>query len=161
MAKTLNKGPLVRALAPGLAALFALPVLSLSASAQSALERNLPEQVAPPPGAVSVGEADYGKSDDTPLGVDVAGVRLIGPNEALAAKAPHGVTVGNVPDIAPQAATAVLSPFVGKPLTRALIVRMQGELAAVWRKAGFPFVSVTVPPQGGLWRVVAARSDRA
>lgn len=147
MAKTTNKGALAHALKPGFAALLALASFPPSAFAQSALERNLPEQVAPAPGTVLIGEPDYGQGDDTPLGVDVAGVRLIGQDEAVAAKAPYGVTVSNVANIAPQAATAALQPFVGQPLTRALIVRMQSELAAVWRGQGFPFVSVTVPPQ--------------
>jgi hypothetical protein len=60
------------------AALLLLPVLSLPAVAQSALERNLPEQTVPGSTSISVGEQDYGKGDDTPLGVSVAGVRLIG-----------------------------------------------------------------------------------
>lgn len=117
------------------------------AFAQSAVERNLPEQVVPQLGALSVGEADYGRADSQPLGVDVLGVRLIGRDEAVAATPPHGVTVSNVPDIAPQAVTTALSPFVGQPLSRALIVQMQVEVASLWREAGFPFVSVTVPPQ--------------
>jgi hemolysin activation/secretion protein len=147
MLKMLTRGVLAHALVAGFATVLVLPALCSFALAQQALERNLPEQVAPRPGAVSVGEQDYGEADDTPLGVDVAGVRLIGQDEAVTAKAPRGISIGNVPGIAPQTATTVLSPFVGKPLTRALIVRMQSELATVWRTSGFPFVSVTVPPQ--------------
>lgn len=149
MVKTNITGASAGALAARLAALLclSLPALSLPAFAQSALERNLPDPVVPRPGAVSVGEQDYGKSDDTRLGVSVAGVRLIGQDEAVQAATPRGVTIGNVPGIAPQAAKAALSPYVGKPLTKALIASMQRDLAGVWRKAGFPFVSVTVPPQ--------------
>jgi len=117
------------------------------AHAQSALERNLPAQVAPRPGALVVGEADYGKGDDKPLGVNLAGVRLIGPDEQVSETAPRGISLGDVPGIAPEAVKAALSPYVGKSLTRARIARMQSGLAALWRKAGFPFVSVTVPPQ--------------
>lgn len=129
-----------------------LPCLALALGtsptlAQSAVERNLPEQVAPGPAAISVGDADYGHGDDTPLGVDVAGVRLIGQDEAVAGTPPRGVTVSSVPDIGLQALTEALSPYVGRPLSRALIVRMQGTVASLWREAGFPFVSVTVPPQ--------------
>lgn len=147
MVKTNIRGASVRLLAGGLAVLLCLPALSVPAFGQSALERNLPAQTVPRPGTVSVGEQDYGKGDDTPFGVTVAGVRLIGQDEPVLAAAPRGVTVGSVPGIAPQAAAAALSPFVGKPLTKALIVSMQRELASAWRKAGFPFVSVTVPPQ--------------
>jgi len=129
------------------AALLLLPVLSLPAFAQSALERNLPERTMPGPASISVGEQDYGKGDDTPLGVSVAGVRLIGQDEKVPAHAQRGVTVGSVPGVDPAAAASALSPYIGKPLTRALIVRMQGTVAGVWRAARFPFVSVTVPPQ--------------
>lgn len=117
------------------------------AHAQSALERNLPEPVVPRPGALSIGEADYGKGDDKPLGVELAGVHLIGADEKVPTAAPRGISLGDVPGIAPEAVKAALSPYVGKPLTRAQIARMQSGLAALWRKAGFPFVSVTVPPQ--------------
>ena len=147
MMKTCSRGTSVRVLAAKLAALLCVPVLSQPAFAQSALERNRPEPVVPRPGAISVGEQDYGKSDDTPLGVAVAGVRLIGPDEAVGTAAPRGVSIGKVPGIAPQAAMAALSPYIGKPLTKALIAGMQRDLAGVWRRAGFPFVSVTAPPQ--------------
>lgn len=137
-------------LVPGLAAALlclALPLLSPPALAQSALERNLPATTVPAPASIAVGEADYGKGDDTPLGVDVAGVRLIGHDEAVPAHAGRGISVGGVPGVDPGAATAALSPYLGRPLTRALIARMQSELARVWRQQGYPFVSVTVPPQ--------------
>jgi len=129
------------------AALLLLPALSLPAFAQSVLERNLPAVTAPGPASISVGKQDYGKGDDTPLGVNVAGVRLIGQDEAVPAHAPRGVTVGSVPGVDAKAATSALSPYVGRKLTRALIVQMQRKLADVWREEGFPFVSVTVPPQ--------------
>jgi hemolysin activation/secretion protein len=115
--------------------------------AQSAVERNLPATVAPRPAALSVGETDYGKGDDKPLGVNLAGVRLIGPDEKVAASAPAGISLGNISGITEEAARAALSPYIGKPLTRAQITRMQAALAGLWRKAGFPFMSVTVPPQ--------------
>jgi hemolysin activation/secretion protein len=129
------------------AALLVLPVPSSPALAQSALERNLPAAAAPGPASITVGEADYGQGDDTPLGVDVAGVRLIGQEEAVPAHAQRGIGIGSVPGVDAAAATAALSPYIGQPLTRALIVRMQRELAGLWRRQGFPFVSVTVPPQ--------------
>lgn len=129
------------------ALLLALLLPAGPALAQSALERNLPPPVAPRPAALTIGTADYGKGDDTPLGVNLAGVRLIGPDETVPATAPRGVSISEVSGIAPQAVTAALSPYVGKPLTRGQIARMQSELAGVWRRAGFPFVSVTVPPQ--------------
>jgi len=141
------KGASARALVARLAALAAIPILSQPAFAQSALERNLPAQAAPGSASISVGEADYGQSDDTPLGVNVAGVRLISQDEAVPAQAQRGISIGSVPGVDAGAATAALSPYVGQPLTRALIVRMQGELAGLWRSKGYPFVSVTVPPQ--------------
>lgn len=144
MVKTRIEGARGSVLAPVLVPFFLLP---LPAFAQSVLERNLPAATAPGPAAVSVGEADYGQGDDTPLGVTVAGVRLIGQDEAVPTHPQRDVSIGSVPGIDPKTAAAALSPYVGQPLTRALIVRMQRELAGVWRQSGFPFVSVTVPPQ--------------
>lgn len=128
-----------------------------SALAQSAVERNLPEPVVQPSGAaLSVGETDYGKGDETPLGVDVKGVRLIGPHDEAEAPAPAGISLGRIEGAPVARLEAALAPFLGKPLTRAAIVRMQGAVAGAWRQAGFPFVSVTVPPQeitGGVLRL--------
>jgi hemolysin activation/secretion protein len=128
------------------AVLTATP-LEQPAFAQSALERNLPEAVAPGGGAVTLGEPDYGEGGSQPLGVDLAGVRLIGAGEAPSATPPRGISIGAVPDAAPTAIEAALGAYLGQPLTPDLIVRMQGAVARVWREAGYPFVSVTVPPQ--------------
>ena len=36
---------------------------------------------------------------------------------------------------------------MGQPLTLALVTEVQTSVTAVWRSAGYPFVSVTIPPQ--------------
>ena len=40
-----------------------------------------------------------------------------------------------------------LTPFVDRPLSRKLIAEVQAAVAAAYREAGRPFVSVTLPPQ--------------
>lgn len=125
---------------------FAVTVCSGAAFAQAALERNLPEQVLPPAASFTVGDADYGEADGTPFGVDLAGVRLIGQDETVRASQ-GGISIGSVPGAAQEPVRQALTSFLGQPLSRELIVRIQSALAGVWRAQGFPFVSITVPPQ--------------
>lgn len=135
---------------------FMLATASGTAFAQSVIERNLPEQATPPETSLTIDEPDYGQADAEPFGVDLAGVRLIGRDEAVGAAQP-GISIGSVPYAADEPIREALSPFLGKPLSRALIVRMQSALAGVWREAGYPFVSVTVPPQEVTSGVVTLR----
>ncbi|MBX3582837.1 MAG: ShlB/FhaC/HecB family hemolysin secretion/activation protein [Rhizobiaceae bacterium] len=114
---------------------------------QNVVERNLPEPVVSPGAAVTVAEPDYGTADETPFGVDLSGVRLIGLNEAVDASPPPGISLGMVPGVSEEEVRPVIQPFVGRPLSHSLIVQIQSALANVWKIEGFPFVSVTVPPQ--------------
>jgi len=128
--------------------LAAFMVLPMTQAYAQAIERNLPPQPAPSDrAALTVDQADYGKGDDTPLGVDVTGVRLIGADEGSEGKAPDGISLGRVVAVENGALQAALSPYLGKPLTRGAIARMQATVSGLWRDAGHPFMSVTVPPQ--------------
>ncbi len=123
-----------------------LLVGSAAALAQSALERNLPELAPAEPVTLDVEEQDFGRTDTTPLGVDLAGVHLIALDEAVAAAPPVGIS--GTPEGADVAALqAALAPLLDQPLTLALAARVQAAIARVYREAGFPFVSVTLPPQ--------------
>ena len=113
----------------------------------TAIERNLPDEPDSPGAAITVDEHDFGAADERPLGVDLAGIELIGPGQAISAEPGRGVAVGDIPNADRQALEAALSPFIGQPLSLALVARMQAEVARVWREDGHPFMSVTAPPQ--------------
>lgn len=137
--------------------LATLPSLAFAQSASLPVERNLPPQVAPSRGGIVIGTEQAGSTDTRPLGVNLRSVRLIGRDEQ-AAKRPSGpsaVTIGaigvgnnatgaGVPEADLRAA---LAPFIGKPLSMALIAQAQAKIAGVYKAAGYPFVSVTIPPQ--------------
>ena len=127
-----------------------------AAGAQSVVERNEPP--APPrggSGTLVIGPKLLdGSNDDTPLGTTLVGVRLLGPKEPVTADPVVGVQIGDLGE-APRAPLAkALEPFLGLPLSRKAISDIEAAVAKVYREAGRPFVSVTIPPhdvtEGGL-----------
>ena len=58
-----------------------------------------------------------------------------------------GVDVSEVSGLDAAALREQLTPFVDRPLSRKLIAEVQAAIAAAYREAGRPFVSVTLPPQ--------------
>lgn len=72
---------------------------------------------------------------------------LIGAGDSIDAAVAAGVTVANIENAPTDALRAALARFVGQPLTLALIAEIQRTVTQVWRNAGYPFVSVTIPPQ--------------
>ena len=135
------------------AVIAAVPLQSVWA--QAAIERHEPEVPRQAPAPLRIDEQDYGKADDTPLGVDLAGVHLIGQDAPVAQQPAAGITgvPANADAVQMQAA---LSPFLGKPLSLSLAGSIQAAIAKVYRDSGYPFVSVTLPPQeltGGVLQV--------
>lgn len=126
------------------------------------VERNLPPVVSGQ-GRLVIGPQDMaGSADDAPLGVALTGITLIGAQEQVPARAGHGIRIGAVGAMDHGALEAALAPFLGQPLSRKRISDIQAAIAKVYRGAGYPFVSVTLPPQevtgGGLTlRVVEFR----
>lgn len=118
-----------------------------AARAQDALERNTPPRAEATGSALAIGGEDYGSADPTPLGVDIRGITLIGRAEAVTPGAAPGIRIGRVPDAPTAALQATLRPWLGRPLSLEEIARIQAAIAQVYRDAGFPFVSVTIPPQ--------------
>ena len=49
-------------------------------------------------------------------------------------------------DCAPRS-WAALAPFIGAPLSAHEVAALQAAVAGVYRSFGFPFTSVTAPPQ--------------
>lgn len=122
------------------------------ALAQSAIERHPPKRPDVPTSSVSIAEQDFGRASEAPLGVNLAGIHIIGQSDAVAAHPASGITgiaaVGEAgKTVDPTSIRAALSPFLGKPLSLALARDVQAAIARVYKTAGFPFVSVTLPPQ--------------
>lgn len=138
---------------PAIHLALALAALSLGlgagpASAQRApVERNLPPVVTGQ-GGLMLGPRDLGAStDDTPLGVELVGIRLIGPKEVAPTRPVRSIVIGDIGDIPRARLQGALTPFLGRPLTRKVVSDIQAAIAKVYRQAGYPFVSVTLPPQ--------------
>ena len=148
----------------GLGLLLLLPAVQAAAQARAPLERNTPPAVSGGGGGLVISpQALTGSPDDTPLGVDIAGIVLVGPQENVPVGGVRGVRVGAIGDIDAAPLSTALAPFLGKPLSRKRIADIQAAIAKVYRAAGYPFVSVTVPPQevtGGtlVLRVIEFRS---
>jgi hemolysin activation/secretion protein len=118
------------------------------ASAQ-VVERNLPPESPRRAPTFRIDTRDLLKSDDaTPFGVNVRAIVLIG--AAVPAKRrikATGIAADHVDGADDPAIRERLTPFLGRPLSRKLIAEVQATMAAVYRDAGRPFVSVTLPPQ--------------
>lgn len=126
---------------------LSLLVLPGAAFAQQALERSPAPIAERKPASIRIAEPDYGTLDDTPLGVNVSGIRLIGADEAVGTSNPAGITFGAIGEAPEAALRAALAPYLGKPLSLSLVAGMQAAVAQAWRETGHPFVSVTAPPQ--------------
>lgn len=134
-------------IALALATTFVAAGLASPLLAQNAVERNPPPRPERRQAPIVVQEDASGSTDGTPLGVGLSGIALIGISEPVAGRARDGVTIGDI-DGAPDAALrAALQPFLGRPLSLALIGEIQSAVTQAWRGSGYPFVSVTVPPQ--------------
>lgn len=123
--------------------------LSGPASAQTpaTVERNLPPATAGSGGGLRTDAGPSHDADDTPLGVDLMGIRLIGLNDPVLPAPPAGITVSGAAGLGQPEFADVLGPFLGQPLSRKRLVDAQAAVAKAYRKAGWPFVSVTAPPQ--------------
>ena len=113
------------------------------------VERNLPPEPPHRASAIKLGTDDLLKSDDaTPLGVNVQGIVLIGADaNAKPAAGAKGIDVSQVSGIDAAGLREQLTPFLDRPLSRKLIAEVQAKVAAAYREAGRPFVSITLPPQ--------------
>ncbi len=142
-----------RGLSPWLAApavlIGLLEPLTGPASAQTpvTVERNLPPAAAGSGGGLRTDASPANDADDTPLGVDLVGIRLIGLNDPVLPAPPVGITVSGAEGLDRQQFADVLGPFLDQPLSRKRLADVQAAVAKAYREAGWPFVSVTAPPQ--------------
>ncbi|HVV93010.1 MAG TPA: ShlB/FhaC/HecB family hemolysin secretion/activation protein [Hyphomicrobiales bacterium] len=125
---------------------LAMAGVAAPAQAQNAVERHLPPAPPPAPPALTIGPQGAAKASAAPLGVMLRGVRLIGAAAKATAHPPPGLS-GTAPGLAPAAVGDALAPFLGRPLSLKLAQDVQAAIARLYRAAGTPFVSVTLPPQ--------------
>jgi hemolysin activation/secretion protein len=125
--------------------------LILSAStalkAQQAIERNLPSRPQAPDSSLKIDEPDSRNTNDKPLGVNVVAVRLLGPNDAVLASAPAGISFGKIEGISISRLEMAVEPFLKRPMSEALIADIRTAVIKEYRRAGYPFVAVGIPPQ--------------
>ena len=120
------------------------------AQAPRPVERNLPPVAQAPSTAPVVPLVQPSVRDAQPLGGVLRTVRLYAPSEVLLADGaplPVGVVVGDLGPAARLNFRQVLGVYVGQPLSRKLIRDIQIAAIHVYRRAGYPFVSVVAPPQ--------------
>jgi hemolysin activation/secretion protein len=141
----------------GAAAALALTALSQATSAHGqAIERHLPpapvEQAQPllAPNAIPTDQ------DDHPIGPALAGLVLLDANDPVRTDAVQGVDTTRVHRLDAAQPRAALAQFIGKPLSHKLIAEIEASIARYYRRKGYPFVSVSTPPQvigGGVLQV--------
>lgn len=133
---------------PKWSVLFLLLLAGLSgAQAQTAvIERNLPPDVPRLGGAVRINPDQLMPDDPTPLGADLRAIVLVGAKDAAVRSATPGIAV-KTDVLNADAIRGALAGYLGQPISRRLITGIQGAISDIYRSAGRPFVSVTLPPQ--------------
>lgn len=119
------------------------------ASAQSAIERNLPPPApsnnapVPPPDVVPASD------DTTPLGADLRAIVLLSKDDQVVApdSVRGPVATERLSYLDTAAVQALLAQYVGRPISRKLIAEIQAQIARVSRSVGRPFISMSTPPQ--------------
>lgn len=127
--------------------------------ARNARAEVLPQ--APPPASPKEEDesADAPAPDATPLGVDLQAIRLIPHQDhADSGSAPGSESIVIEPGIlAPAGLSEDLRPFLGKPLSMALLADLAKAIIHAWRNEDFPIVDVYFPEQnitGGRVQIV-------
>lgn len=126
---------------------MACVVLTASAQAQ-VIERHLPETFVPSTTPLLVPPVDELSSDERPMAGTLRTIALVGPNEIELVSATEGVTVApSLSKVLGANPRRLLAQYLGRPLTRALISRIEADLVKAYRKEGFPFVEISIPEQ--------------
>lgn len=81
------------------------------------------------------------------IGVDLSGIVLLGPSEAVRTSGAGTVTTDGLLIVSGPALAARLQPQIGRPISEAMIAEIEAEIVSAYRNAGYPFVAVATPPQ--------------
>ncbi|HEX4183405.1 MAG TPA: ShlB/FhaC/HecB family hemolysin secretion/activation protein [Caulobacteraceae bacterium] len=127
---------------------LALIALSQAGAARGqAIERNLPPAPPTPATPVLAPNATPSDQDDRPIGPTLSGLLLLGPGDPARADPIQGVNTALVARLNVTEPRAELDAFLGKPLSRKLIARIEATIARYYRHNGYPFISISTPPQ--------------
>lgn len=125
---------------------FAAPPPPVAPNA--AIERNLPPAPEAKPTEIAPLQGPLTSDDATPLGPTLKTIVVIGPKDALKpAPTDSAVDTGAVARLDNPEARAELAQFIGRPISRKLVSDIAAQIVLYYRAKGFPFVSVSVPPQ--------------
>lgn len=94
-------------------------------------------------------EVDAPSADTTPLGVNLSSLQLVSHQaEADMNPAPGSVPVVIDPALpAPPGLAATLAPYVGKPMSMALLADINKDIILAWRESDYPLVDAYYPEQ--------------
>lgn len=134
----------LRLLGPSLVACVAC-ALAVSGARAQVVERNLPPEAEPGAPAIIVPNLPVDVQDVTPIGPPLRGLVLLAPGEPVRTGAADGLDMSGAPRL--QRDGGALPRFLGQPLSRRLIAEIEAEIARQYRRAGYPFVSVSTPEQ--------------
>lgn len=140
-------------------AVAALALIALTASREAeaqAIERNLPPAPAPTPQPLLGPNATPNDQDARPIGPALSGLLLLGPGDPVRSEPIHELNTALVARLNQTPPRARLAAFIGRPISRKLIAEIEASIARYYRRKGFPFVSISTPPQtigGGMLQV--------
>ena len=129
----------------------ALAILAVATGTRSAwgqaLERNLPPQAQAPAADIMPPDSVPRDQDPTPIGPPLRAIVLLGPTEAVRANTAESGVAGSTARLSRARARGLLGRFLGRPLSRRLIAQVEAAIARDYRRAGYPFVSISTPAQ--------------
>jgi hemolysin activation/secretion protein len=111
------------------------------------IERNLPPAPAAPQTQIAPPVAPLASDDATPLGPSLHAIVLLGAKDDLKANEAGGVDTSSVARANDDELRDTLAPYIGQPISKKLVGEIAADIVKFYRAKGFPFVSVTTPPQ--------------
>ncbi|HEY5072887.1 MAG TPA: ShlB/FhaC/HecB family hemolysin secretion/activation protein [Caulobacteraceae bacterium] len=121
------------------------------------VERHLPPPPAPTAPTLATPLPPVAAGDDRALGAVLHAIVLLGPSEAVQSGPANGVVVSSaLPRMDRESAQRTIRAFLGEPITRRLISRIEAAIVNASRRQGFPFVEVSTPEQeisGGVLQI--------
>ena len=134
-------------------------LLDKAKAERAQVDPDSPEPDQPVDRTETEGEEVVSPGDSTPLGVDIAAIRLISHQDKTDESPDLGSEKIEIdPEItAPTDLTVIVGPYLGQPASMALLEKLAKELIVAWRDGNYPVVDVYYPEQnitGGKLQIV-------